>query len=100
MSGFKVLDWKPIAKGSLRGFCKIEMPSGMVICEIGVFFGENGLWAAPPSKAMVGRNGPVMGSNGKPRYSAMVEFTSKDLREKWSGAVIAALVREHPEIES
>lgn len=98
MSGFKVLEWKSIGKGSLLGFCKVEMPSGLVINEIGVFSGERGLWASPPWKPMLSRTGPVLGTNGKPRYAPMVEFVSKELRDRWSETVVAALLQEHPEL--
>jgi hypothetical protein len=70
MSTFKILDWRPLAKNSLRGFAKIEMPSGMIISEVAVLTGDRGPWASPPSKPMIGCDGTAMlDTKGKPGYS-------------------------------
>jgi len=98
MSGFRIIDWRPLTKNSLRGFAKIEMPSGMLIAEIAILTGDRGPWASPPSKPMIGRDGaPMLDSKGKPRYSQFIEFASKELRDKWSAAVIEALTEVNPE---
>lgn len=95
----KILDWRDVRKNSLVGFCKVEFPSGMVINDVTVLKGERGPWAAPPSKPMIGRDGGAMkDDNGKVRYVPIIEFTSKEIRNKWSDAVIEALRAEHPEV--
>jgi hypothetical protein len=39
----KILDWRPMRKNSLLGFAKIELPSGMMISDVTVLTGANGV---------------------------------------------------------
>lgn len=98
MTGVRILDWREMRRGSLLGFAKIELPSGMVVHDVTILTGERGPWASPPSKPMVGRDGVVMkDGNGKVRYSPIVEFKSKEIRDRWSAAVIEAMREAHAE---
>jgi len=99
MSTMKIRDWRPLRKNTLLGFAKTESPSGMIISDVTVLAGEKGPWASPPSKPMVDRTGAVMkDANGKVRYVPIIEFTSKEIRDRWSAAVIAAMREAHPEV--
>lgn len=96
-ASIKILDWRPLTKGALRGFAKIELPSGMLIADVTILSGNNGPWASPPSKPQVGRDGAVIkDAAGKARYTPIIEFASKDVRDRWSNAVIEALRAAHP----
>ena len=98
MADISVPEWKPLRKGSLLGFVTVSFPSGMIVHEISILQSNGRGWASPPSKPMVDRNECVMTDDaGKRRYSAIIEFASKDTRERWSDAVIAALLAAHPE---
>ena len=98
MTAFRILDFRALRKNSLLGFAKVELPSGMIVADVTVLSGERGPWASPPSKPMVGRDGVAMkDANGKLRYSPIIEFTSKEIRDKFSEAVIAAIRESHPE---
>jgi hypothetical protein len=47
---------------------------------------------------MIDRNGsPLVEGKRKSRYSAFIEFSTKNLRGRWSESVIAALTDAHPE---
>ncbi|MEE3502640.1 hypothetical protein [Acidiphilium acidophilum] len=93
----KVDEWKPMHRNSMRGFMTATMPSGMILHDIVIHGGETP-WAAPPSKPMVGRDGVAMkDAAGKARYSPIISFTDKATREKWSSAMIAALLAAHPD---
>lgn len=95
----KILDFRPLRKNSLRGFAKIEFPSGLILTDVTILTGERGPWASPPSKPMVGRDGTVMkDDNGRARYVPIVEFTTKAVRDRWSAAVIEAMREAHPEV--
>jgi hypothetical protein len=97
MPDITVIEWKPLHRNSLRGFLTAAMPSGMILHEILIHVAPDGPWAAPPSKPMIGRDGVAMkDANGKPRYSPIVSFTDKTNRERWSSAMIAALLAAHP----
>lgn len=93
----RILEWRPLRKNSLLGFAKVELPSGMVLHDVAVHQPNGSTWASPPSKPMIGRDGAVMKDpNGKIRYSPIIEFTSKEIRDI-SRAVIEALRAAHPE---
>lgn len=95
----KILDWRPMARNSLLGFAKVELPSGMVISDVTILSGEHGPWASPPSKPMVGRDGAVLkDAAGKVKYSPIIEFVSKETRTCWSDSVIEAMRAAHPEV--
>jgi hypothetical protein len=93
----KILDWRALRKGALLGFTKVEFPSGLIIrCDDPRRRARH--WASPPSKPMIGRDGAVMKDDrGKIRYSPIIEFRDRDLRDKWSSAVVDAARLAHPE---
>ena len=95
----KILDWRPLKKNSLLGFAKIELPSGMVLLDVTILTGERGPWASPPSKPMIDREGAALkDAAGKLRYSPIIEFASREIRDRWSTAVIEAMREAHPEV--
>ncbi len=94
----RILDWKPLRRDSLLGFAKVEHPSGMVVSDVTILNGDRGPWASPPSKPMIGADGVALkGDSGKLRYSPIIEFTSREVRNRWSDAVIEAMRSAHPE---
>jgi DNA-binding cell septation regulator SpoVG len=98
MTAIQIRDRRPLRKGSLLGFAKIELPSGMVITDVTILTGDRGPWASPPSKPMIDRDGVAMkDAAGKVRYSPIIEFTSKEVRERFSAAVIDGLRASNPE---
>jgi hypothetical protein len=99
MSAVKILEWQSLRKNSLLGFCKAEFPSGMVIADVTILTSEHAPWAGPPSKPMISRDGVVLKDEaGKIRYSPFIEFTSREIRNRWSGAAIEAMRVAHPEV--
>jgi hypothetical protein len=95
----RILGWRELRRNSLLGFARIESPSGMIISDVTVLTGERGPWASPPSKPMVGKDGSVLrDSNDKVKYQPVIEFTSREVRDRWSSAVIEALRQAHPEV--
>jgi hypothetical protein len=98
MSGIRILDWRAVPRNTLFGFCKVEFPSGMIVTDITVLTSTNGPWASPPSRPMLDREGSLMRDEGsKIRYLKTIEFTSKEIRNRWSNAIIEALRTTHPE---
>lgn len=98
MPELTINDWKPLRRNSLRGFVTVTLPSGMILHEVLIHVTPDGPWAAPPSKPMIGRDGVAMkDAAGKARYSPIVSFADKPMRERWSSAIIAALLASHPD---
>ena len=72
-----------------------------MISDVTILTGERGPWASPPSKPMIDREGVAMKDDkGKLRYSPIIEFASRKIRDRWSPVVIEALERSHPEAGS
>jgi hypothetical protein len=95
---FIVDEWKPMHRATLRGFCKVTMPSGMILADVSVHLDSGKSWAMPASKPMIGRDGNVLRDQaGKVRYSPIVSFASKELRDRFSVAVIDALLATYPD---
>lgn len=94
-----VSDWKPLERNSLRGFCTVRFPSGMIVADVTLHRSSGKLWASPPSKPMLDRDGVVMrdAETGKIRYSPIITFASKEIRDRWSAQVVEAVRRAHPE---
>jgi DNA-binding cell septation regulator SpoVG len=93
-----IIDWRPKRQNSLLGFAKVEFASGMIVSDVTILTGNNGPWASPPSKPQVSRDGTVMkDASGKVRYSPVIEFRSKEIRDRFSAQIIDALRDAHPE---
>jgi hypothetical protein len=70
----RLVSWRPITKGSLRGFATVELPVGLKIFDVPIFTGKNGLWASLPSKPQIDRDGrQKVNTNGK-----AAEFGARD----------------------
>ena len=86
-----------VRRNSLRGFAEVQLPSGMIMSDVGIYVTEGRPWASPPSKPMLDRNGSVVRDDaGKVRYSPIITFASKELRDRFSAAIIAAMTIAHP----
>ncbi len=95
----RITEFRPLQRNSLLGFATVEMPSGMILHDCGVYQKEGNVWASPPSKPMIGRDGAkVTDRDGRAVYKPIIEFTTKDVRDKWSTAVIDALRQSHPDV--
>jgi hypothetical protein len=92
----KISDAKTVVSGALRGFCTVTMPSGMVLHQVGIFAKDGQVWAGPPSKQRIGRDGVAMKNNGKAVYEPVVGFVDKVTQQRWSDAVIAAVRDQEP----
>ena len=91
----RLLLWRPVLKGSLRGFARIRLGSTLVINEVAVFQGNGRSWAGMPGRAMLAADGTAMRDvNGKQRYVPLLEWTSREASDRFSEGVIAAIQRE------
>jgi hypothetical protein len=89
----------PVVRNTLRGFCRARMPSGVVLHDNGVHEKNGTWWVSPAAKPMLNRDGQhIKDHAGKPMWSPAVSFASKELRDKFSAAVLGALRTVRPEI--
>ncbi len=87
-----------VRSGSLIGFCKIAVePFGWTLVDCPVNVSNGRAWASPPSKACLDRQRQVIRDDrGRVKYASMVEFASRDDRDRFSEAVVALVRRKHP----
>jgi hypothetical protein len=84
----RLVDWRPLRRGNLRGFAGVELASGLRIAEIPVLLTHGRAWAALPSRPMVGAGGTALRDDGgKIRYAPLLSWRDRDLQHRWSDAV-------------
>lgn len=98
MAHLVVEEFTAVVRHTLRGFCRVRMPSGMIIAEVAIHVRDGHAWVSPPSKPMLNRAGQQMkDSAGKLLWSPIITFASRELRDRFSDSVLAALHTSHPE---
>jgi hypothetical protein len=90
-----ILDWRPCERGTLLGFAKIKVPAWhLTIDGVALYRKDGKQWAQPPSKPMLDSNRKLMlDEAGKPKYSRVLEFTDREIADRFSEAVVAAVDR-------
>jgi hypothetical protein len=84
---------KPVVKGALRGFATVELP-----IDRPALVGTKGPWVGLPTKKPFDRDGGQRtGADGKPAYSPVLEWSSRDLSDRFSAAVVALVRAAHPD---
>jgi hypothetical protein len=74
------------------------MPSGVIFHDVGIYKKDGKAWANPSGKPMLSRDGMQMrGRDGKALWVPVVSFASKDVRDRFSGCIVAAIEATHPE---
>ena len=84
----KLLDWKPLHKGALRGFCNVALENGIVLREITVFQKDGRIWAGMPSRPRLDRAGrPILNHAGHPQRDQLAGWVSRELADQFSEAL-------------
>ena len=96
--GLHLLTFRPVNKGTLRGFAAVKLRNGLVINDIVVGEANGKTWALLPSKAMVDRDGNLLrDAGGRPRYCPVIEWGTSAQRDEFSRRVTALVHRAYPE---
>jgi hypothetical protein len=98
----KLLGWKKVVRGTLRGFLDIEVSvehaHALQIFECPVNVGPNGPWVGLPGKPQIDRDGNLRRKpNGKPEYVAVNKWGNAETRELFSRAALRLLLARHPD---
>jgi hypothetical protein len=80
-AAFKISNAKRIGKNSLIGVFDLEMPSGLKINGVMLFEKNSTRWINFPSKEWIGQEGAK-------KYLPLLEFTSKEVRERFQREVL------------
>jgi DNA-binding cell septation regulator SpoVG len=80
----RLIEWRPLVKGALRGFVTVELPMGLTIRKMPVLVGKKGPWVSLPGKPQIDGGGQVRRDpNGKIAYAAMAHWRDKDLSDRF-----------------
>jgi hypothetical protein len=93
----RLVTWKPLIKGSLRGIATIELPIGLKLIDCPLLIGPNGPRASLPSKPVLDREGRHAKPDGKPQFAPVLEWRSRELGDRFSAAVVALVRAAHPD---
>ncbi len=94
-------DWRPLAKGSLRGFAKVKLGRTLLLHDVAVFRTSARSWAAMPGRPMVGADGLALrDAEGRQRYSPSVEWVGREAADRFSEAVIAEIERQYGPLDA
>jgi hypothetical protein len=80
--GFRVKSWHPLQKNTLQGFVSLELPSGMIIHDCTMHEKNGSRWIGLPARQFE--------KDGERAWSPLVEFSSKEARNKFQDAALAA----------
>jgi hypothetical protein len=90
--GFAVHEWKPFEKNTLRGFLSLELPSGIILHGCTLHEKNGSRWVGLPAKQYE--------KDGTKTWAPLVEFTSKEAREKFQGCALAAFDAYMAEVDA
>jgi hypothetical protein len=90
-------DWRPFHRNTLLGFARIRISElDLTIHDIAIHEKNGRTWAQLPSKPWIRDGQLVTDDTGKVQYSPILEFDRKEVREAFSGRVIAAVIAVYP----
>jgi hypothetical protein len=93
----RLVSFKALSKGALRGFACIELPNRLQIDDCAVCVSNGRAWASLPSKPQLDRDGCQVVKDGKKQFAAMLRWPDRDTADRWSNAVVELVRAEHPE---
>jgi hypothetical protein len=94
----RLVTWKLYRKGKLRGFSTVTLLSvGLKLIDCPVYISDKGAWAALPQKPEYDRDDRRrVDINGQPVWSIVLEWRNRELADRLSAALVAAVRRAHP----
>ncbi len=95
----RLIEWRPLAKNSLRGFATVEfVPLGLRIIDCPVLVSHGRTWCALPSKLQVDSSGrQKTDATGKALYVPVLQWRNRALSDRFSTAVVSAIRRAYPD---
>ena len=80
----RLLEVKPLRRNTLRGFCVVELPSGLIVRDVSIHTRGGRCWASLPAKPQIDQDGRQRcSSDGKPLYTAILEWRSRELSDRF-----------------
>lgn len=92
----RLVSFKPLVKGALKGFATIELPIGLKICDCPVLVSNGKAWATFPGKPQIGQDGRQIEVNGKKQFTSIMSWPDRATADRWSEAVVELVRQHHP----
>ena len=94
----QLLAWTGIGKGALVGRAKVRLPSGLEIADIAIFAKDGRSWAQLPAQVVRDADGrPLTDERGKVRYVSSIKWSTWELQEAFSNALVTLVRIQHPD---
>ena len=91
--GVICIEWRPVNRNTLRGFAKIKVPAWHLVMDgVAVHERDGRSWAQLPARPQIDKEtGQVIREGDKIAYAKVLEFTDKQVANRFSDAVVAAI---------
>jgi len=94
----QLLAWTGIGKGALVGRAKVRLPSGLEIADIAIFAKDGRSWVQLPAQVVRDADGrPLTDERGKVRYVSPIKWSTWELQEAFSNALVTLVRIQHPD---
>jgi len=95
---FKCVEFRSLCRNTLRGFAVIRIEQlRFAVAGIAIHEKNGRAWASPPAQALIRNGEAIKDERGKVAYSPpLLAFDSAQVRERFSDAVVAAVLAAYP----
>ena len=83
---FEISEWKPFVKNTLQAFFTITTASGMILHDCTYHVKNSSRWVGLPARE-------YMKDDGTTGYARIIEFTSREISDRFQGAALEAIDR-------
>jgi hypothetical protein len=89
--------FRALRRNTLRGFAVVELPSGLVIRDIGIHWKGGKWWASLPARPVLDAQGRHISNHaGHKQYATLLGWRDRDLPDRFSAAVVELVRAAHP----
>jgi hypothetical protein len=92
----RLVSFRALVKGALRGFANVELPNGLRITDCPVLVSGGKAWATLPGKPQIGQDGRQIVVDGKKQFAAILTWLDRATADRWSAAVIELVRAKYP----
>ena len=78
-----LLAWRPLIRGSLRGFATIQLGRSLKIIDVPLLCSNGKRWASLPSKPLIGDGKALLDDRGKQRYAPILEWSDRQAADRF-----------------
>src|SRR5262249_2608508 len=82
--GIQIRNFRPADRNTLKGFFSVVMPPGMIVNDIALHVKGDSRWVTLPAREWTN-------SERERKWAPIVEFTTRDVADRFRDAVLAAL---------